>query len=75
MSNSPLNRSSLSKASAAGVILAVVGIILFIVLWVVLGQLGATTVARLLISLCLPPAVIAGIIGVYVLVVRARNGA
>ncbi|MBI5670333.1 MAG: hypothetical protein HZC41_20260 [Chloroflexi bacterium] len=74
MSNSPLKRSSLSRASVAGAALAVVGIILFIVLWVVMGQLGATNLARLLVALCLPPVVIAAMIGAYVLITRSRNG-
>lgn len=74
MSNNPLNRSSLSRASVAGIVLAAAGIILFVILWIVLGQLGAATIARLLIALCLPPAVITGIIGVYVLAVKSKTG-
>ncbi len=74
MSNGPLNSTKLTKAGIAGAALAVVGIILFILLWVVLGQTGLTSLTRLIVSLCLPPVVIGGSIGVYVLVVKGRNG-
>ena len=74
MEKSPLNGMSLSRASIVGAGLAVVGIILFVVFWVVLGQLGVTSLARLLVSLCLPPAVIGGIIAAYALAAKSRNG-
>jgi uncharacterized membrane protein len=68
------NRKSLSRASAAGVGLALLGIVLFVVLWVILGTAGVETFARLLVSLCLPPAIIAGLIGGYVLLARPADG-
>lgn len=70
MSNHP---PTLSKAAAAGVGLAVAGVILFVILWVVFGQMGVTSLARLVVSLCLPPLMIAGIIAVYVLMGRGRS--
>lgn len=73
MNNSPFNRNNLSKASVAGIALAVVGIILFLILWGVLGQLGAEPFTRLLIALCVPPAVIAGILGAYILLVKPSD--
>lgn len=72
MSHQP-NTTSLSKAAVAGVVLAVVGIILFVTLWVVLGQQGMAAMTRLLLALCLPPVVIGGLIAVYVLVIKGRK--
>ncbi len=72
MSNSPppMNKSNLTRAGIAGIGLAILGIVLFIVLWVVLGSAQMGNFPRLFASLCVPPAVIAGIIGAYVLIKR-----
>lgn len=69
----PMNRSTLSRAAIVGVVLAIGGILLFLGLWVVLGQMGTSAAPRLFVSLCIPPAVIGVIIGVYVLVFRSRS--
>lgn len=68
----PVNRRALSRASIFGAILGVAAIILFVVFWVVLGQLGVTQFARLFLALCVPPAIIAAIVGGYVLIARPR---
>lgn len=57
----PVNKQSLVSASKAGGVLSVVGIILFVVFWLIFGQLGVEHIQRLLLSLCIPPAIIAGI--------------
>ena len=62
---SPVNRQALSRASVAGVVLSIVGIILFVVLWLVFGQVGLEHIPRLLLSLCIPPAIIGVIAVVY----------
>ena len=77
MSNSPTptnpdNRKALSRASVAGAILGVVGIGLFLVLWFVFGKLGLTQTPRILLSLCVPPALLAVLMGAYVLIARPR---
>ncbi|MCC6801697.1 MAG: hypothetical protein IT319_02340 [Anaerolineae bacterium] len=69
---SPVNRRALSRASIFGAILGVTAIILFVVFWVVLGNLGVTQFARLFLALCLPPGIIAAIVGGYVLIARPR---
>lgn len=69
----PLNRRSMTRAGIAGIVLATLGVVLFIVLWVTLGSAGISQLARLLLSLCLPPAIIAALIGIYVLVARTRQ--
>jgi lipopolysaccharide export LptBFGC system permease protein LptF len=48
-------------------ILVVTAIGLFGLIWLVLGELGATGATRLFASLCLPPGIIALLIGIYVL--------
>ena len=68
----PVNRKALSRASIVGAVLGVVGIILFVVLWVVFGQLGMTQIPRILLSLCVPPAILALLIGAYALYSRPR---
>lgn len=71
MSNDPGPlRQSISRASIVGVGLAVFGIILFLVLWSFFGQAGLSSMPRLIGALCIPPAVIAALIGAYVLFIR-----
>jgi len=72
MSDSPFNRQNLTQASKLGTGLAVGGIVLFVVLWLVLGSVGVDHIPRLLVSLCLPPALMAGAIGGYMLLARPR---
>lgn len=69
---SPVNRRNLTRASIVGVILAVLAIVLFIVLWLVLGSFNLDTMPRLFASLCIPPAVLAALIGTYILIRRPR---
>jgi hypothetical protein len=68
-----MNRKTLTRASMAGIGLAIFGIVLFGVLWVVLAQTGLQPLARLIAALCIPPAVIAGILGLYVLYARPNG--
>jgi hypothetical protein len=65
-----MDGKTLSKAGIAGVVLAVVGIILFLVLWFGLGQIGIQQFPRLILALCVPPALMAALVGVYMLVAR-----
>jgi len=68
----PVNRTNLTRAMIAGGVLGVIAIILFVVLWVVLGNMGLASFARLFLSLCLPPAIIAALLVVYIRVARPR---
>jgi lipopolysaccharide export LptBFGC system permease protein LptF len=52
--------------------LALAGVILFALLWIGLGNAGLGNLPRLVLALCLPPAVIAVLLGGYVLV-RGRG--
>lgn len=67
--NTPVSRRLL-RAQIAVAGLAVLGIILFIVLYVAFE--GQTQLTRLLISLCIPPVVIALFVGTYLLVTAGR---
>lgn len=58
-------KSRLLCSSGFGVALAVFGIVAFVILWNVFGSAGWENAPRLLASLCLPPLLIAGIMGVY----------
>ena len=69
----PVNRKALSRASIAGAILGVVGIILFVILWIVLGQFGLSQPPRLILSLCLPPAILAVLFAAYFVLLNARR--
>jgi len=69
---SPVNRRNLTRASVVGVVLAVLAIVLFVILWFVLGSFKLDTMPRLFASLCIPPTVIAGLIGVYILIRRPQ---
>jgi len=64
----PINTKTIWRVAIAGAALAVVGIGSFIGLWILLGEAGFSDVPRLFASMCIPPALIAGIIGVYILV-------
>lgn len=75
MSNppNPVNKTALSRAGIVGAVLGGFGILLFIALWVGLGQAGVQQYTRLFLALCLPPAVIALLVGLYALWWRARR--
>ncbi|MDX2160072.1 MAG: hypothetical protein SF162_01980 [bacterium] len=64
----PTGRQRLTRGLLLGGILAVVGVLLFILLWNTLNSLE--NAPRLFIAMCIPPAVIALVMGVYLLVAR-----
>jgi hypothetical protein len=67
------SKDYLSKASTLGVTLVIAGVVLFVVIWSLLDSAGLEQIPRLLISLCLPPAIVAGLIGGYMLLARPRS--
>ncbi len=69
----PMNRKGLTRATIAGTVLAVTGIALFAVLWIALGHAGVAVFPRLITSMCVPPLVIALIVGGYALISRANS--
>jgi hypothetical protein len=71
MSNTPVGKPNLSKPLIAGLVLAVVGIVLFLGIYLALAD--TEPIIRLFVALCLPPAVIAAVIGAYLLIARPGN--
>ena len=71
MDENPLNKRGLTRASIVGVAMALGAIILFILLWLVLG--GLDRFPRLIIAVCVPPAAIALAVGVYFLFIQPGN--
>ena len=69
----PLNKQSLSKATIAGSIMAVGGIILFLILYAALTKAGADPVQRVVVALCVPPGLMALLVGGYFLLGRREN--
>ena len=69
----PINKRSLTRASVAGAIIGASAVITFIVLWIILGNWGMDQFARLVISVCIPPALIALIMGAYFLLIRSNH--
>lgn len=51
--------------------MAVGGIVLFFVLWIALA--GVDQFARLMLSLCIPPGLMAAIVGGYLLLVQPKR--
>ncbi len=65
-----MNNKLISKTLLAGLALAVAAVGLFLVLWFALGNLEPFL--RLFLSVCVPPALIAAVLGVYILSTRHR---
>jgi hypothetical protein len=69
-----LNNNAVTKTVIfAGAGLAVVGIALFVGLWVILGNMEVAEFPRLILSLCIPPAIMALLLGGYILLVRPSD--
>lgn len=66
-----MDNKLISKTVIAGLVIAGVAIGLFFVLWLALASLEPFL--RLFLSVCVPPALMAGFIGVYILTTRHRN--
>jgi hypothetical protein len=63
----PFDPKTLRRFLVAGAVLAVGGIILFVLLWLALGGAGVAQFPRLVLSMCIPPAIIALLLGGYFL--------
>ncbi len=66
----PLDPAVLRRTLITGGVLAFGGVVLFVVLWVGLGSANVEAFPRLILSLCIPPAVITLILGAFILFVR-----
>lgn len=70
MNESPETRR-LKRAAVWGAILAVGGVIFFVALWI--GLAGVDQFQRLIIALCVPPGVIALLVGGYFLLTQRQR--
>jgi hypothetical protein len=62
---SPLNKRSITRASIIGSVMAVGGIILFLILYAAMTSAGADPVQRVVVALCVPPMLMALLMGGY----------
>jgi len=69
---SPLNQKSMSKATVIGISLSVGGIVLFLVLYALLGNAGVEQFTRIALSVCAPPTLMAALLGGYFLLTRPK---
>jgi hypothetical protein len=69
----PVIKQGLSKATVIGAVMAVGGIVLFMVLYLVLGNMGVQASMRILIALCVPPIIMAVLIGGYFVLFSAQK--
>ncbi|MBW4436923.1 MAG: hypothetical protein KME04_07295 [Pleurocapsa minor GSE-CHR-MK-17-07R] len=69
----PLQPPNYTRTAMIGAVLAVIGIILFVLLWIGLGNAGVANAPRLFASMCVPPLIIGLIVGSYALFAR-RHG-
>jgi lipopolysaccharide export LptBFGC system permease protein LptF len=61
------------RVALVGALLSVLGIGLFVLLWVVLGSAGVANAPRLFAAMCIPPLVIGVIVGAYALYMRSHG--
>lgn len=68
--SNPMNKRTITRAGIVGALLAVLGIGLFMGIWIILGNFGVADFPRLISALCIPPGIIAAIMGIYILIAR-----
>lgn len=73
--NPNFDGKTVSRIGLIGAIIGIVAIGLFVALWVILGNANMDAFPRLIISVCVPPALMTAFLGVYVLVMGGRNNA
>jgi drug/metabolite transporter (DMT)-like permease len=69
----PGNSSQIKRAAIIGAVLAAGGVVLFALLWVLLGRFDLDNFPRLILSMCVPPALIALAVGIYFLSSQPRR--
>lgn len=53
-----------------GALLAVMGVVMFALIWVAMGSAGVANAPRLFTAMCVPPAIIGVLVGLYWLFAR-----
>jgi hypothetical protein len=69
----PLNQKNLTRATVIASGMAAGGIVLFLVLYFAMSSAGVDALARVVVALCVPPAIMAVVIGGYFLVKRSST--
>lgn len=70
---SGMDNRRLTRGLLLGIVLALLAVGLFIALWMAFGSAGLDTLPRLILALCIPPAVIAVLVGGFALLTRRRG--
>lgn len=70
----PLKKRGLSRAAVLGFGIVVSAVVLFLIFWIGLSNTDMAPFPRVLISVCIPPAVIAALIGIYMLIRPGSSG-
>lgn len=73
-SPNPLDKQTISRIGIVGAILGMLAVGLFAGLWFGLGTTSLDVFPRLVIAICLPPAIMAALVGGYMLLKRPANG-
>lgn len=74
MGNAPgMDNRRLMRGLVAGAVLALLAVGLFMLLWVGLDSTGLEQFPRLILSLCVPPAVVVVLVGGYALITHGRK--
>ncbi|MCL4253908.1 MAG: hypothetical protein KJ043_09025 [Anaerolineae bacterium] len=68
-----LDRKTISRVGIVGAVLGAVIIGVFLLLWIILGNMGMSDFPRLVISVCAPPTLMALVFGIYFLTTRPSN--
>ena len=63
----PIDGKVVTRIGIAGAVIGVVAIGMFMGLWILLGNANVDDFPRLVISICVPPAIMTAIIGAYLL--------
>jgi len=71
--NPDMDRKTISRIGIAGAVIGIVSILLFMGLWILLGNANVDDFPRLVISVCVPPAIMTAIIGAYLLFAVTRE--
>lgn len=76
MGKSPNPNFDGKAASRVGLIGAIIGIVaigLFMGLWILLGNANVNDFPRLIISVCVPPALMTAFLGAYILITGGKE--
>ena len=75
MGNAPdsFDKKTVIRAQIAVFGLSAVGVGAFVLFWILLGEAGLGDFARLIAAFCIPPALIAAIIGAYMALRSSRS--